>query len=117
MIFRGGRPSSTTQARWPWKTRVSMGGTLHHHRSNTRRSLSTTRQENGGKRRVTRGMQSNYDDSTHRRQRVFSSNDPLNPEHEAIGRVPWAKSTIRVIFLQYTRGLKPSSRTKNINKL
>jgi hypothetical protein len=29
---------------------VSMGGTLHCDRSNTRRSLSTTRQENGERR-------------------------------------------------------------------
>jgi hypothetical protein len=35
-----------TQARRSWQTRVSMGGTLHHDRSNSRRSLSTTRQEN-----------------------------------------------------------------------
>jgi hypothetical protein len=38
-----------TQARWPWKTRVPMGGTLHRDRSNTWRSLSTIRQENGAK--------------------------------------------------------------------
>jgi hypothetical protein len=42
-IFRGRRSSSMTQARWPWKTRVPMGGTLHRDRSNTWRSLSTTR--------------------------------------------------------------------------
>jgi hypothetical protein len=36
-----------TQARWPHQVRVPLGGTLHHHRSNTRRSLSTTRQEDG----------------------------------------------------------------------
>jgi hypothetical protein len=39
-----------TQTRWAWKTRVAMGGTLHCDRSDTRRSLSTTRQENGAKR-------------------------------------------------------------------
>jgi hypothetical protein len=39
-----------TQARWPWKTQVPMGGTLHRDRSNTWRSLSTIRQENGAKR-------------------------------------------------------------------
>jgi hypothetical protein len=39
-----------TQARWPWKTRVPIGGTLHRDRGDTRRSLSTTRQENGAKR-------------------------------------------------------------------
>jgi hypothetical protein len=50
MIFHGRRSSSTTQARWPWKTWVPMGGTLHHDRNDTRRSLSTTRQENRAKR-------------------------------------------------------------------
>jgi hypothetical protein len=42
-------------------------------------------------------MQSNYDGSTHRRHKVtksFSSYDPLNPEHKAIGRVPWVNSII-----------------------
>jgi hypothetical protein len=29
----------------PWQVRVPLGGTLHRHRSDTRRSLSTTRQE------------------------------------------------------------------------
>jgi hypothetical protein len=33
-----------------------MGGTLHRNRSDIRRSLSTTRQENGAKTRVTYGM-------------------------------------------------------------
>jgi hypothetical protein len=42
-ISRGRRSSSMTQARWPWKTRVPMGETLHHDKSDTRRSLSTTR--------------------------------------------------------------------------
>jgi hypothetical protein len=50
MIFHGRRSSSMTQARWPWKTRVPMGGTLHHDRSNTWRSLLTTRQKNRAKR-------------------------------------------------------------------
>jgi hypothetical protein len=50
MIFRSGRLSLTTQARWAWKTWVPMGGTLHRDRGDTRRSLSTTRQENGAKR-------------------------------------------------------------------
>jgi hypothetical protein len=49
MIFHSGRPSLTTQARRTWKTRVPMGGTLHRDRSDTRRSLSTIRQENGAK--------------------------------------------------------------------
>jgi hypothetical protein len=35
-----------TQTGWSWQIRVPMGGTLHRDRSNTRRSLSTTRQEN-----------------------------------------------------------------------
>jgi hypothetical protein len=39
-----------TQARWLWKTRVPMVGTLHRNRSDTRRSLSATRQENGATR-------------------------------------------------------------------
>jgi hypothetical protein len=69
-----------------------------------------------GKTRVTRGMQSSYDGSTHRRNKAtkefFSSYDPLNPEHEAIGRVHWVKSTICVHILLYTRGLRPSSCTK-----
>jgi hypothetical protein len=34
------------------------------------------------------------------------SYDPLNPEHEAIGRVHWVKSTICVNILLYTWGLK-----------
>jgi hypothetical protein len=43
----------------------------------------------------------------------FSSNyDPLDPEHEAIGRVHWVQSIIYVNILLYTRGLGPSSRTK-----
>jgi hypothetical protein len=35
-----------TQAGRSWQIRVPMGGTLHHNKSNTGRSLSTTRQEN-----------------------------------------------------------------------
>jgi hypothetical protein len=46
MMFCGRRSSLTTQARRAWKTRVPMVGTLHRDKSNTRRSLSTTRQEN-----------------------------------------------------------------------
>jgi hypothetical protein len=46
MIFCGGRFSLTIKVRWSWQIRVPMGGTLHHNRGNTRRSLSTTRQEN-----------------------------------------------------------------------
>jgi hypothetical protein len=60
-------------------------------------------------------MQSNYDGSTHRRHKAtksFLSYDPLNPEHEAIGRVPWVNSTICVNILLSTRGLRPLSRTK-----
>jgi hypothetical protein len=40
-----------TQAGQPQQIRIPLGGTLHHHRSNTRRSLSTTRQENRKKRK------------------------------------------------------------------
>jgi hypothetical protein len=47
MIFYGGRSSLTTQAGRSWKIGVPMGGTLHHDKSDTRRSLSTIRQENG----------------------------------------------------------------------
>jgi hypothetical protein len=50
MIFHSGRPSLMTQARRIWKTQVPMGGTLHRDSGDTRRSLSTTRQENGAKR-------------------------------------------------------------------
>jgi hypothetical protein len=38
------------KARWSWQIRVPMGGTLNHNIGNTRRSLSTTRQENGERR-------------------------------------------------------------------
>jgi hypothetical protein len=47
-----------------------------------------------------------------RRLRSFLSYDPLDLEHEAIGRVHWVKSIICVNILLYTRGLGPSSRTK-----
>jgi hypothetical protein len=40
-----------TQARWPQQVRVPLGGTLHRHRSNPRRSLSTTRQEDEKRRK------------------------------------------------------------------
>jgi hypothetical protein len=50
MIFCSRRPGLMTQAGWAWQTQIPMGGTLHHDRSDTRRSLSTTRQENGVKR-------------------------------------------------------------------
>jgi hypothetical protein len=40
-----------TQAGQPWQVRVPLGGTLHRHRSDTRRSLSTTRQENRKRRK------------------------------------------------------------------
>jgi hypothetical protein len=53
-------------------------------------------------------MQSSYDGSTHRQNKAikefFSSYDPLNPEHEAIGRVHWVKLTICVNILHYTDG-------------
>jgi hypothetical protein len=40
-----------TQARWPQQVRIPLGGTLHRHRSNPRRSLSITRQEDGKRRK------------------------------------------------------------------
>jgi hypothetical protein len=46
-IFCSRGSSPTTNARWPWQIKISMGGTLHCHRSYTMRSLSTTRQEDG----------------------------------------------------------------------
>jgi hypothetical protein len=55
-----------TQAGRSWQIRVPMGGTLHRDRSNSRRSLSTTRQENR-ETRATRGMQNKYDGSMCRR--------------------------------------------------
>jgi hypothetical protein len=56
------------------------------------------------KTRVTRGMQSNYDDSTHRRYKISSSYDPPNLGHEATGRVPWVNSTIYVNILFFHSG-------------
>jgi hypothetical protein len=53
-----------------------------------------------------------YASSDIRRQKSFSSSDPLNLEHEAISRVHWVKLTICVNVLLYTRGLRPSSHTK-----
>jgi hypothetical protein len=52
-------------------------------------------------------MQSNCDGSTHRRHKMMrdsSSSDLLNLEHEAIGRVPWVNSTIRVNILVFPLG-------------
>jgi hypothetical protein len=43
LLFRSGRSSLTTQVGRPWQIRVTMGGTLHCHRSHTRRSISITR--------------------------------------------------------------------------
>jgi hypothetical protein len=47
-------------------------------------------------------MQSSYDGSTHRQNKeskeFFLSYDPLNPEHEAIGRVHWVKLTMCKYF-------------------
>jgi hypothetical protein len=60
-----------------------------------------------GKTRVTCGMQSNYDDSTHRRHKAIKdslSSDLPNPEHEATGRVPWVNSTICVNILFFPLG-------------
>jgi hypothetical protein len=43
--------------------------------------------------KATHGTQSNYDDFMHRRSRATEELqvDPLDPEHEAIGRVFWVK--------------------------
>jgi hypothetical protein len=38
--------------------------------------------------------------------------DPLNPEHEATGRVLWVNSTICMNIFLSTRGLRPSIRMK-----
>jgi hypothetical protein len=65
-------------------------------------------------------MQSNYDGSTHRQYKAtnsFLSYDPPNPEHEAIGRVPWVKSKICVNDLLSTRGLSPRVVQNNISEL
>jgi hypothetical protein len=51
--------------------------------------------------------ESNYDGSTHRRHKAIkdsSSSDLLNPEHEAIGRVPWDNSTVCVNILFFPLG-------------
>jgi hypothetical protein len=104
-----------TQARRAWKTRVPMGGTLHRDISNTRRSLSTTRQENGERReqpveyRATTAVLRVGDIKA---TKIFLSYDPLDPEHEAIGRVPWVNSTKCTNILLSTRGLRPLSHTK-----
>jgi hypothetical protein len=89
-----------TQAGRPWQIRVPMGGTLHRYRSHPRRSLSTTRQED--RKRWEQPVEC-------RTAPVFlcieeawwqntASYDPLNPKHEATGRVPWVNSTICVIY-------------------
>jgi hypothetical protein len=54
--------------------------------------------------RVTRGMQSNYDDSMHSRHKISLSSDPPNPEYEATGQVPWVNSTIYVNILFFPLG-------------
>jgi hypothetical protein len=62
-----------TQARRSWKIGVPMGRALHHDGSNTRRSLSTTRQKKWGKTRATHEMQSNYGGSTRRQHKAIKS--------------------------------------------
>jgi hypothetical protein len=92
-----------------------MGRTLHCDGSNTRRSLPIKRQENGERREQPvecRAITAVLRVEDIRQQRVFRVNNPMNPEHEAIGRVPWVNSTICINILLSTRGLRPSSRTK-----
>jgi hypothetical protein len=40
-------------------------------------------------------------------QRFYAGYDPLNPEHEATGRVLWVNSTKCISILLSTRGLSP----------
>jgi hypothetical protein len=82
-----------------------------------------------GKVKATHGTQSNFGNFMHKRhclQGFFSSTytktlscDPLNPEHEAIGRVSWVDSTTCKYALAFSaRGLRTSSRydrSKNNN--
>jgi hypothetical protein len=72
---------------------------------------------------------SNFGDSTHKRHRLKGivsstytntlSYNPLNPEHEAIGRVSWVDHTTCKYKLAFSaRGLRTSNRhdsSKNIN--
>jgi hypothetical protein len=71
--------------------------------------------------RVTHGMQSNYDGSTHRRHeatKISSSYDPTNPEHEAIGRVPWVKLHNTCKYFIFHSGAQTLASYKiKINKL
>jgi hypothetical protein len=67
-------------------------------------------------------MQSNYDGSTHRGHKAIkdsSSSDLPNPEHEAIGRVPWDNSTICVNTFVFPLGAQTleSYEIKNIRLL
>jgi hypothetical protein len=92
-----------------------MGGTLHRDRSNTRWSLSTTREEN--RERWEQPVECRTTTAVLCVEGVWwqelSSYDPLNPEHEAIGRVLWANSTICIACFYFsTRGLWPLSHMK-----
>jgi hypothetical protein len=82
------------------KNRVPMGGTLHHDRSNTRRSLSTTRQED--RERWEQPVECRTTLAVLCIEGVWrqelSSYDPLNPEHEDTGRVLWVNSTICIAY-------------------
>jgi hypothetical protein len=107
MIFRGRRFSLTTQTRWSWQIRVPVGGNVHRDRSNTRRSLSTIRQEDGERREQPMECRTTPAFLCIERiwQQELSSYDPLNPEHEAIGRVLWVNSTICIsMFLFFHSG-------------
>jgi hypothetical protein len=107
MIFHGRRFGFMTQAGRSWQIRVPMGRTLHRNRSNTRRSLLTTRQEN--RERWKQHVECRTTTAVLRiegllRQELLS-HDPLNPEHKATGRVLWVNSTICVsMFLLFHSG-------------
>jgi hypothetical protein len=121
MIFRGRRFGLTTQAGRPWQIRVPMGRALHRDRSNTRRSLSTTRQEN--RERWEQPMECRATMAVLRVEGVWqqelSSHDPLNPEHEATGRVLWVNLTICMSILLFFSpgGSDPRVVQNKINKL
>jgi hypothetical protein len=82
-----------TQTRRSWQIRVPMGGTVHRDRSNTRRSLSTSRQEDRKRREqpVECGTTPAFLCIRGVWQQELSSYDLLNPEHEATGWVLWVQ--------------------------
>jgi hypothetical protein len=106
MFFRGRRFGLTTQARRSWKIRVPMGGTLHCDRSNSRRSISTTRQENRERWKQPMECRTTLTvlcvEGLWRKEN--SSYGPLNPEHEATCRVLWANSAICIVCFYFPLG-------------